>query len=108
MEYLRGQYQLLYRISYFFNVLGDGTEWALGKSKMIKKWEECFTPDGCAAFQMDLDRLERWASRNSMKFNDREYQALHLGRSNPRYQYRLNGCETGLQKRTLGPWWTTS
>jgi len=37
----------------------------------------------------DLDRLERWACENLMKFSKAECKVLHLGWGNPQYQYRL-------------------
>jgi len=47
------------------------------------------TPEGCAAIQCDLDKLERWAQKNLMKFSKGKYRVLHLGRNNPMHQYRL-------------------
>ena len=47
------------------------------------------TPDGCATIQKDLNRMEKWTNRNLVKFNKGKYQVLHLGRNNPRHQYRL-------------------
>ncbi|KFP35521.1 hypothetical protein N324_12222, partial [Chlamydotis macqueenii] len=37
----------------------------------------------------DLDRLERWARANLMKFNQAKCKVLHVGRGKPRHKYRL-------------------
>ena len=46
-------------------------------------------PEGCAAIQRHLNRQEKWADRNLMKFNKGKCKVLHLGRNNPMNQNTL-------------------
>ncbi|KAK4817106.1 hypothetical protein QYF61_027969 [Mycteria americana] len=75
-------------LNIFVNKLDDGAECTLSKSADdTKLGGGADTPEGRAASQKDLDRLEKRADRNLMQFNKENCEALHLGRSNPRHQY---------------------
>ena len=48
------------------------------------------------AMQMDLDRLEKQAHENLMRFSSTKCKLLHLGQSNPRYLYRPAEKDLGV------------
>ncbi|GAB0176245.1 triadin [Grus japonensis] len=55
----------------------------------LSKFADDTKLEGRDAIQRDLDRLERWACANHMKFNKAKFMDLHMSQGNPKCNNRL-------------------
>jgi len=79
-------------LNVFINDLDDGAERRAADDTELGGVAD--KPEGCAAIQRDLNRLEKWADTDLMNFNTGGCKVLPLGRNNPRRQYiqYTGGC----------------
>ncbi|GAB0204340.1 mitochondrial enolase superfamily member 1 [Grus japonensis] len=89
----------------FVSNMDSGIECTL--SKFVDDTKLCGVVDtlqGRDAIQRDLDRLERWACVNLMKFNKAKCKVLHVGQCSHKHSYRLRGewIESSPEEKDLG------
>ncbi|CAJ0946251.1 unnamed protein product [Ranitomeya imitator] len=57
------------------------------------------TREDSILLQIDLDKLETWAERWQMRFNNDKCKVIHMGRRNQYHHYTLNGKPLGKSDR---------
>ncbi|PKU32264.1 hypothetical protein llap_17433 [Limosa lapponica baueri] len=96
-----GQILILPVPAFAFCNLGGVTRALAGTSALLYCPSNRYPLD---AIQRDVDRLERWAHANFMKFNQAKCRVLHLGQGNPKHKYMLGGerIENSPEEKDLG------
>ncbi|PKU48016.1 rna-directed dna polymerase from mobile element jockey-like [Limosa lapponica baueri] len=92
-----------------FNIFVGNRDSGIGctLSKFVADTKLCVTvgtPEGGDAIQRHLDRLERWACANLMKFNKAKCKVLHVGWGSPKHIYSLGRewIEGSPEEKVLG------
>ena len=89
----------------YVNDLDDGLMCKVSKfADDTKLTSKVITTQEKEALQSDLDRLTCWANKWQMKFNVDKCKVLHIGSSNDRVQYEMNGqiLEAVNKEKDLG------
>lgn len=90
--------------NFFVSDLDDGTECTLSNIlRLIQNWKVANSPEGYAAIRRNINRLEKWADRNLMKFKNGYSKVQQLKNHNPMCKHIV--CQlTGSQFGKGEPW----